>query len=427
MNSKNRCFNSADILLPDFSATDPEKWAVIACDQFTSEEDYWLSVKEKVGDAPSSLNVILPEVYLSKTDELIPEINKTMNKYLSELLVSYPDSMIYTERVQSDGKTRHGLVLAVDLEAYDFKKGAKALIRATEATVIDRIPPRVKIRKDAPIELPHVMLLIDDPDLTVIEPLTSSKNELCPDVAYSTPLMLRGGSIEGRFLSDDAKSKVTSALDSLITAEAMEKRYGDASLAPLLFAVGDGNHSLATAKTIYESLKNSIGDEALTHPARYALVEVVNLHDSALEFEPIYRVVFGADKNDLIAALKNYTSALCGSFPKQSVKIVTDGGSCTEILEICAPEKTLPVATLQDFLDGYIKEHNGVEVDYIHGEDSVNKLSKNGAVGFIFSGMGKDELFKTVIYDGSLPRKTFSMGHAEDKRYYLEARKITKA
>jgi hypothetical protein len=419
MNKSSRCFKSADILLPDFKSVDAKKWAVVACDQFTSEPHYWEAADKEVGDAPSTLRMILPEVYLSQTEERIPVINSTMEKYFSELLISHPDSMIYVERTQSDSTVRRGIVMAIDLEAYDFTKGASSLIRATEATVIERIPPRVAIRKDAPIELPHVMLLIDDPDKTVIEPLCA---ESCPDIAYDTELMLNGGSIVGRFLSESAKSAVSSALDALITPEAMEKRYGDASLSPLLFAVGDGNHSLATAKTIYENLKASIGEEALTHPARFALIEVVNIHDEAMKFEPIYRVAFGVDPDDIINELNKYLNALSGDAQSQNIDYICSDKCGTLTAE--HPIKQLTVGTLQDFLDAYIASHEGASVDYIHGEGSVKSLVSESSVGFLFSGMSKSELFKTVIYDGALPRKTFSMGHAEDKRYYLECRKI---
>ena len=415
----NKCYKSADILLPDFSVVDAKKWAVVACDQFTSEPHYWEAADREVGDAPSTLRIILPEVYLAETEERIPVINSTMDKYFNELLISHPNSMIYVERVQSDSTVRRGIVMAVDLEAYDFTKGASSLIRATEATVIERIPPRVAIRKDAPIELPHVMLLIDDPDKTVIEPLSA---ESCPEIAYSTELMLSGGSIVGRFLSEEAKANVSAALDALITPEAMQKRYGDSTLAPLLFAVGDGNHSLATAKTIYENLKTSIGDAALTHPARYALIEVVNIHDEAMKFEPIYRVAFDVDPTDLINELNTYLASLSGDAAPQTIEYICSDKCGTLTAE--HPAKQLTVGTLQDFLDSYIASHKGASVDYIHGENSVRSLISDTAVGFIFSGMSKSELFKTVIYDGALPRKTFSMGHAEDKRYYLECRKI---
>ncbi len=417
----NRCYKSTDILLPDFSKTDAKKWAVVACDQFTSEPHYWEAADKEVGDAPSTLRIILPEVYLSETEKRIPSINATMEKYFNEVLVSHPDSMIYTERIQSDGTVRRGIVLAIDLEAYDFTKGADSLIRATEATVIERIPPRVAIRKDAPIELPHVMLLIDDPDQSVIEPLMMNNGSA---LAYDTPLMLGGGSIKGRFLTDEEKSAVSSALDLLITPDAMKKRYGDASLAPLLFAVGDGNHSLATAKTIYENIKAEIGDAALTHPARYALTEVVNIHDPSMKFEPIYRVVFNVDVNDLITKLQNYTDSLSGNASEQKIEYISDVANGT--ITVKNPVRQLTVGTLQDFIDSYIKDNPNASVDYIHGESSVKSLVSNTSVGFIFSGMNKSELFKTVIYDGALPRKTFSMGHAEDKRYYLECRKITK-
>ena len=415
----NKCYKSADILLPDFSSVDAKKWAVVACDQFTSEPHYWEAAKAEVGDAPSTLNIILPEVYLNETEQRIPAINATMDEYFNNLLISHPDSMIYTERVQSDGTVRRGIVMAIDLEAYDFTKGASSLIRATEATVIERIPPRVAIRKDAPIELPHVMLLIDDPDKTVIEPLSE---ESCPVVAYDTPLMLGGGSIVGRFLSDSAKARVSNALDALITPEAMEKRYGDASLPPLMFAVGDGNHSLATAKTIYENLKSEIGDEALTSNARYALIEVVNIHDDAMKFEPIYRVAFDVDPNELLDELKTYLDGLSGTADEQSIDYFCKNSNGTLVAK--APVRQLTVGTLQDFLDSYVASHKGASIDYIHGENSVKSLITDTSIGFIFSGMSKSELFKTVIYDGALPRKTFSMGHAEDKRYYLECRKI---
>ena len=417
----NRCFHSADILLPDFKKTDAKKWAVVACDQFTSEPHYWESAEKKVGDAPSTLRLILPEVYLAEAEKRIPDINETMKKYALDCLVCHEDSMIYTERTQSDGSIRRGIVMAIDLEAYEFKKGSASLIRATEATVVERIPPRVAIRKDAPIELPHVMLLIDDPDKTVIEPLTE-KASLA--VAYDTELMLGGGRITGRFLDGESKACVCDALDALISAEAMEKRYGDASLAPLLFAVGDGNHSLATAKTIYEDLKARLGaDNVADHPARYALVEIVNIHDEAMKFEPIYRVMFGVDPDDVIRALTDYTAKLSGSSDEQTIEYIS-AEKCGK-LTVAHPQKTLTVATLQDFIDEYLVAHKGAEVDYIHGEKSVRSLIRKDSIGFLFSGMAKNELFKTVIYDGALPRKTFSMGHAEDKRYYMECRKIT--
>ena len=416
-----RCFRAADILLPDTNKTDAKKWAVVACDQFTSEPEYWENAEREVGDAPSTLRLILPEVYLSETESRISKINATMKEYLAGILTEHKDSMIYIERTQSDGDVRRGVVLAVDLEAYDYRKGANALIRATEATVVERIPPRVAIRRGAAIELPHVMMLIDDPDFSVIEPLTGKEGE----IAYDTDLMLGGGHIKGRFLSCEEKKALSSALDNLISPEKMAERYGEDDLAPLLFAVGDGNHSLASAKAAYEEIKARIGaDAASTHPARYALVEVVNVHDASLKFEPIYRVMFGVDPKDVLTELNKYASALQGTANAQTMRYVSADLEGT--FTVAAPVRQLTVGTLQDFIDEYIKSHKGAEVDYIHGIASTETLARReGAIGFIFDGMGKSDLFKTVIFDGALPRKTFSMGHAEDKRYYLEARKIT--
>ena len=266
------------------------------------------------------------------------------------------------------------------------------------------------------------MLLIDDPEATAIEPLAK---KCSGDVAYDTDLMLGGGHIKGTFLSSADYKKFKKALTRLVSAKKIGERYGDSSLAPLLFAVGDGNHSLASAKAAYEEVKAKLGEKnAKSHPARYALVEIVNIHDEALKFEPIYRVMFGVEPSDVINGLNEYISALDGSADAQSITYIykdTEGE-----LNVERPVRQLTVGTLQDFIDGYIKTHEGAEVDYIHGESSVRALaSKDNAIGFLFSGMGKSELFKTVIFDGALPRKTFSMGHAEDKRYYIEARKIT--
>ena len=417
-----KCFKAADILLPDFNKVDPEKWSVVACDQFTSEPEYWEKAEAKVEDAPSTLRLILPEVYLKDTDKRVPAINKTMREYIDGILLSYPDSMIYVKRTQSDGSVRHGIVLAVDLEKYEYTKGASSLIRATEATVIERIPPRVAIRRGARIELPHVMLLIDDPKATVIEPLEASGDKTG---AYDFELMLGGGHITGSFIGESEKERIASALDALITDEKMSERYGKTGLAPLLFAVGDGNHSLASAKAAYEEVKAKLGEEeALVHPSRYALCEVVNIHDEALKFEPIYRVVFGVDPESFVVELTEYAKGLKGEAEAQTVEYFYGEDKKGEIT-FEKPVQQLTVGTLQTFIDAYIKEHAGVEVDYIHGEGSVMALSKKEhAVGFMFGGMEKSQLFKTVIFDGALPRKTFSMGHAEDKRYYLECRVI---
>ncbi len=416
-------FDSADILLPDLTHVDPTRWAVLACDQYTSEPDYWARVEETVGDAPSMLDLILPEVYLEQADARLPKIAAAMKEALASQLCTYPHAMLALARTQSDGRIRRGLIGVIDLEQYDFSRGATSLIRATEGTVLERIPPRVAVRKQALIESPHIMLLIDDRERTVIEPLHARLGFRTP--LYDFDLMLGGGHVRAHLLTNEEQATVQNALASLITPAAMQKRYGDGALAPLLFAVGDGNHSLATAKTVYEGVKSELGAEAAKdHPARYALCEVVNLHDDALSFEPIYRVVFGADVPELLAAFECYLAAQSGTAAEQRFCAVWNGGK--KDLSAKAPTAQLCVGTLQAFLDAYMQTHPEITVDYIHGEDSLKALaSRPDAVGFLFEGMRKDELFRTVIYDGALPRKTFSMGHAPDKRYYIECRKIT--
>lgn len=413
-------FFSADILIPDFSRYDGTKWAVIACDQHTGEPEYWQAVEETVGDRPSTLKLILPEVYLEQAEARIPEINRTMNCYLSEVLQEHKDSMIYLERTMSDGAIRRGIVGCIDLEQYEYQKGTTALIRATEGTVLERIPPRVAIRREASVELPHVMVLVDDPARTVIEPIAERAESL--EVAYDFDLMLDGGHVKGYWLDRSARSELDGALEALITPEAMAARYGKA-YEPLLFAVGDGNHSLASAKAAYEEIKASLGEAAKEHPARYALVEIVNLHDEALRFEPIYRVMFDIAPVAVLEALREYASNLDGGERPQKVEYIHAGGEGSLVFR--HPIQQLTVGTLQTFIDGYLAEHPEASVDYIHGVEVTESLARReNAIGFLFDGMEKDQLFKTVICDGALPRKTFSMGHAEDKRYYLECRKI---
>ncbi|MBR3894493.1 MAG: DUF1015 domain-containing protein [Clostridia bacterium] len=415
-------FCAAEILLPDFEVTDGTRWAAVACDQYTSEPQYWKQAEETVGDAPSTLRMILPEVYLSEAKSRIGAINRQMEVYLSTVLRSYPNAMICLSRTQSDGKIRRGIIGAVDLECYDYNKGATSLTRATEGTVLERIPPRVEIRRDAALEMPHIMLLIDDPDRTVIEPTVASCEAREP--IYDFDLMLGGGHVRAHLMTEAEQNAVLEALASLATPEAMKARYGDGVTSTLLFAVGDGNHSLATAKAVYEQLKASIGEEAAkAHPARYALAEVVNLHDDALQFEPIYRVVFGCDPAALLADLKEYLASLSGNAAPQTMRCILPDGECDLTAE--HPALQLTVGTLQAFLFDYSARHPEVEVDYIHGEDSLRSLvNRPDVIGFLFDGMEKADLFRTVLFDGALPRKTFSMGHANDKRFYIECRKI---
>lgn len=417
-------FYPADVLLPK-KGTDMTKWAVVACDQFTSQPEYWQAVEETVGDAPSALRLILPEAALSApdVDARIAAVNAAMGKYLSDgLFETLEDSLLYIERVQSDGRIRHGLIGMVDLEQYDFTPGSGALIRATEGTVLSRIPPRVKVRKDAPIELPHVMLLIDDPNKTVIEPLTRASGEM--EKLYAFPLQQGGGSITGWRLTAAQADRTADALAALCSPEEQAWKYGVKDAPPLLFAVGDGNHSLATAKQCYEDLKKvTLESEWSSLPARYALVEVVNNHDDALQFEPIHRCVFGVEPEKVLDAfLAFYPGAHEGKGQGHVIAYTHAGG--TGFVTVPRPRVQLAVGTLQAFLDAYCRDHGG-EIDYIHGGEVTDRLgSREGSIGFKLPAMGKQQLFKTVMADGVLPRKTFSMGHAQDKRYYVEARKI---
>ena len=413
-------FKAGNILIP--KNVDMHKWSVVACDQYTSEPKYWEEVESIVKDAPSTLRITLPEIYLNdeNVSERIKKINLTMEDYLKEdIFTELNDSMIYLERTQNDGKVREGLMGIVDLEDYSYEKGSQTLIRATEKTVIERIPPRMKVRENASLELPHIMILIDDEKKNIIESLKNKVNE--EDVVYDFDLMQNGGHIKGYKLSNDAINEVISSLEALTDKSYFEKKYNVSDKGVLLFAMGDGNHSLATAKACYEKLKETEGDKALESPARYALVELVNLHSSALEFEAIHRVVFDTDVNDLLENLYKYYD-INENGNGQKFTIVTSNE--IKDLYITNPKSNIAVGSIQMFLDEYLSNHKG-SIDYIHGEDVTKKLgSKDGNIGIIFDAMAKEDLFKTVILDGALPRKTFSMGHSYDKRFYLEARKI---
>ena len=414
-------FRAGNILIP--KKTDMTKWSVVACDQYTSEPEYWNEVTKIVGDAPSTLNLTLPEIYLEENDvnERIKRINENMNKLLAEdFFNELEDSMIYLERTQSDGKVREGLMGIVDLEDYSYEVGSQTLIRATEKTVIERIPPRVKVRENAKLELPHIMILIDDEKKDIIESLKNKVTET--DVVYDFDLMKNGGHIKGYKLNGEVINEINTKLENLADKDYFEKKYNVHDKGILLFAMGDGNHSLATAKACYENLKKTMSEEEyLNHPARYALVELVNLHSSALEFEAINRVVFDVDSKKLVEELtKYYTINEKGN--GQEFELVTSDG--VKKLYIENPKSNIAVGSIQMFLDEYLKNNSG-KIDYIHGDDVTKELTlKGNNVGFIFKPMKKEELFRTVILDGALPRKTFSMGHSYDKRYYLEARKI---
>ena len=418
-------FRPADILLP--RDCDLSLWSVVACDQYTSQPEYWQRVEERVGRAPSALRLILPESSLDgphvETD--IMDINSTMSGYLREgRFDELPAAMIFVERTLDCGKVRRGLVGMVDLEQYDYEPGSGAAVRATEGVVLSRIPPRVAVRKNAPIELPHAMLLTDDPGRTVIEPLSAQKGRM--EKLYDFDLMERGGHIAGWKLGEEQLAHVAAALSAQADPEDFGKRYHAEGQPVMLFAVGDGNHSLATAKECYERQKRLTPPERWESlPARFALCELVNLHDESLEFEPIHRVVFNTKWEELVEALiARYPGAEPAARPGEGhvLPYVTAGGEGAVTLPFAAAQ--LPVAALQNFLDDWLTDHAG-RVDYIHGEDVAREFAaRPGNIAFLLSPMAKEGLFPAVIHDGVLPRKTFSMGEAHDKRFYLEARKI---
>ncbi|MBI2373651.1 MAG: DUF1015 domain-containing protein [Deltaproteobacteria bacterium] len=423
-----------ELLLPA-PHVDLSKWAVVACDQYTSEPEYWHDVARIVGDAPSSLHVIYPEVYLGEPDPdaRIARIRATMNDYRDRGLFTKRRGFSLVERSTSTG-TRRGLVVALDLERYSFERGSEALIRATEGTILERLPPRIRIRESAPIELPHIMVLIDDPDDTVIGPLAREPLE----TLYELDLMKHGGHVRGRLVTEARAAAIAEALQTLSSAST---RNGARS--PFLYAMGDGNHSLATAKTIWERVKAcpepvegasaSPGD-----PRRFALVELVNVHDPALVFEPIHRVLFDVTldvQRELEAAFGARLSSR--SVPAAELEHEVEASTASHhrlglissagvsLLEIREPPSNLPAGTIQPLLDRWIQEKRVREVDYVHGAKAVVTLgAQPGNVGIFLPSMDKRELFETVVLDGALPRKTFSMGEADDKRFYLEARSL---
>jgi hypothetical protein len=424
------------ILLPKASI-DHHRWAVIACDQFTSQPEYWRSVEEIVGDQPSALDLVLPEIYLDTQleEQRIQRTHQKMQEFVEEDLFDVYEGLILVERTVN-GKTRHGLMLALDLEQYDYTKGSQSLIRATEGTILERLPPRMKIRSAATLELPHILVLIDDFHHYVIGPLVERKAQL--EKLYDFELMLGSGHLRGYGVKDEAlQEEVVAALKWLASPEIFNQRYGlSGDKGTLLFAMGDGNHSLATAKAIWEQIKSTVG---MDHPARYALVEIENVHDKGLDFEPIHRVLFGV-KGDVMAALRRHFGSRLQIIPcrdaaevlkieselqgnVQTFGVITPEG--TSVVCICEPETNLAVGTLQNFLDVWMKAGGAEKIDYVHGEDIVTSLgSQPGNAGFLLPAMDKSDLFKTVILDGALPRKTFSMGEAREKRFYMECRRI---
>ncbi len=416
----NNAFKSADILIPN-NTVNMNKWSVIACDQYTSEVEYWEQTAQNTGESMSTLKLILPEIFLEdeNVSERINNIHENMENYLeSGIFNEYKNSMIYIERIQSNGILRAGILGMIDLEEYDFSKGSTSQVRATEATVIERIPPRVKIRDGATLELPHIMILIDDENKTVIESLESEKPNL--KKLYDFELMQNGGKISGYLLEEYKCKEIISKLDILGDKEKFSEKYGINDV--LLYAMGDGNHSLATAKQFYEQLKTQNPDKDFSnHPVRYALAEIVNLHSPALDFEAIHRIITDIDTEKLLSEMTE-SLKLSDVHSEQAFSYILNGIEKTVYIHNAT--SNLTVGSLQKFLDNYLTENAG-KIDYIHGIDTVKRLAQQkNSIGFILPDMEKSELFPTVIKDGALPRKTFSMGHAEDKRYYIECRKI---
>lgn len=433
------------ILLPR-QGIDLSRWAVIACDQYTSQPEYWEQVRALTEGSPSTLDLIYPEVYLesSDRDERIRKIQGKMRQFLADrTLVPQNPGFVLVDRQTAHNASRKGLVVALDLEQYDFREGTQTLIRATEGTIVERLPPRIKVREHAEIEVSHIMVLIDDPGKTVIEPLFDRH----PTPLYDTALMMNGGRVRGYLVDDeDIIVDVARRISELAWPETSGEKAEADRTDVLLFALGDGNHSFATAKVIWERLKASAENKQviMDHPARHVLVELVNLYDDGLQFEAIHRVLFNADPLRILPSMQQFFDGKGAKFSYRrcatlaeaketamgrskehvhAIPFVAEGEFGALFVE--RPAMTLEVASLQMFLDEYLKTHPEATLDYIHGEHAVAELSaKPHTMGFLLPALPKFQFFKSIARDGALPRKTFSMGEADEKRFYLECRRI---
>lgn len=432
------CFRAPRLLLPR-ADIDLRRWSVIACDQYTSDPVYWARVADEVSDAPSTLHLILPEVFLGSADkpERIARIQATMRRYLAEGLLRDHAGAVLVERALPDGRVRRGLMLELDLEHYDYAPASTSLIRPTEGTIVERIAPRVEVRQGAELELPHILVLIDDPQHTVIAPLAAQRARFAP--LYDTPLMLGGGRVTGVALDAQAQAHVMQALQALGDGAAFAARHGlPPGTPPMLFAMGDGNHSLATAKACWERIKATAGPD---HPARWALVEVENIHDPALEFSPIHRLLIGVAGEIREALAAHFGAkvqivdqpdatamrAALAALPRtdHAAGLVQPGGRHALVVVSGMPAAQLDVATFQGFVDDLLARGGAREVDYVHGDDALAQLAgAPGHAGLHLATLGKSELIGRVARHGPLPRKSFSMGEADEKRFYLEARRI---
>lgn len=423
------CFVAADILLPA-AGTPLDPWACIAVDQFTSQPEYWQRAEELAQGKPSTLHIVLPEAYLGtpQEDARLESIRHTMEAYRAEVLTRQVHGYVYVERTQMDGSIRQGLVGAVDLEAYDYAPGTQPAIRPSESTVVERIPPRLKVRRGALLETPHVMMLADDPGKTLIEPIGLQKDKL--PLLYDGELMLGGGHLRGWAVEDpSAIAQIDAALAALADPAAFARRWpAAAGQTPMVLAVGDGNHSLATAKAYWEELKPTLTEEErLHHPARWCLAEVCNVHSPAIEIEPIHRVVFGVSARELYEALDRWDQAQ-GHHTEpssQRCKLADRQGEIEVALQ--NPPAPLTVGSVEAFLEEWLPQHPQAHVDYIHGASTALALAARPGTpttAILLPDFAKADLFRGVVLGGVLPRKTFSMGHAEEKRYYNECRVI---
>lgn len=426
-NQAPQCFAPARILLPA-PGTPLDPWACIAVDQFTSQPDYWQKAEALAKDKPSTLHIVLPEAYLGTEEEepRLAAIRRTMSDYRRSLLTRVVNGFVYLERTQMDGTVRQGLVGMVDLEAYSFEKNATPAIRPSENTVVERIPPRLRVRRGAELETPHVMLLADDEDCTLIEPIGREKARL--PLLYDGELMLGGGHLTGWAVEDPALiAQIEQAVAGLGDPARYAARWPEAAgQPPMTLAVGDGNHSLATAKAYWEERKQTLTPaQQETDPARWCLVEVCNVHSPAIEIEPIHRVVFGIDKDEVLAKLRSWATGRgirLGDGGEQCFTLVSPEGERT--IGMSGALEPLTVGTAEAFVGALLADCPDASVDYVHGEDAVRQLAAKGAVGMLMPGLQKADLFRGVVLGGVLPRKTFSMGHAEEKRYYNECRSL---
>lgn len=412
-------FRPADILLP--VGVDMQKWSVVACDQFSSQPEYWDELDGFVGDAPSALRMILPEAYLEQRDQFqeAEKINAVMRSYLgSGVFHTLSDSFVYIERTLAGGVIRRGLVGTIDLEAYDYSRDSLSPVRATEGTVPERLPPRVQVRRSAPLEMPHIMVFLDDKTDGVLGALREKKEAL--PLLYDFDLNCEGGHLAGRQVSGEAAKELLASLDEL----EREERDKCAPCAPVLFAIGDGNHSLAAAKNCWEEIKAALPPEAAQeHPARFALVELVNIHDEGIAFEPIHRALFGTQAEGFIDAAKAYFQERC--LPNGSgheLCLVTAQGE--EKLFVTGLTIGQTIGAAEEFCQKYAAGHGG-SIDYIHGDEvAVDMGRREGGAALLLPRMEKSELFPSIVRSGPFPKKSFSIGHAVDKRYYLECRRL---